>query len=1069
MRKTVITLFLAAICQMASAQLNLEVTVHLEEAGTLFVKVQEQIEELGELSDIAKLTVTGPVNRDDFNVIRNQMTNLTDLDVSGVDAACGKFVDMERHKMIQRCILPTEATVLCGSGFQECPNLEAVVLPEKLKTVTNHVFFGCTKLTSVAIPDSVVTIESRAFMKAGLTSITIPEGVREIKDDAFQDCTALTEINLLSKNLMLRSNVFRNTAIETYTLPEGVTIDGDAAFGDCPNLKSFYFPDGLTTEKEVGTSTLWSCKALEEVRLPKDLTILPKYFFSNTRIPGIDLPPTVTEIGKYAYEGVETFTKAVIPDHVKKVGEFVFYESKIEEVVWSKNCHIIPNDAFRACQSLKRVTIPETVDSIQDNAFYYCTALDSIHLPEGIRYLRGTFNRCTSLRVVNIPSTVTYIGRGVEGCFNRCPLTHVDIPDGVTFIGFGSFSGVPIEEIKLPSKLKRIDSYAFDGTKLKSVVVPEGVTSIGERVFYSDSLVLLDLPSTLLTLEGLPMGDERWKDSEATLICRALVPPYVKGSVFFEGTRHRKLYVPAPSVETYKAHGDFKVANEILPLEGDISSGLLTVITQLTVTPESGLQTGKYDVKLLDTWGNYDLTAYTDHHPRLLIEEGSQFHMGTLSMDMKADQVFWFTNYKWQTCLNKGTTTADVIDVNFRMTKEHFFTPAFDTRLSDLVPDYPNTPYAFYRYDSGARAAGNFASTWVRMTNDETLRAGQGYAFKGSETPIINGKGKPTREYTGLHHIWRAGQEGTSYFLTTDNITLPLNHYNGEFAHNRNWNFIGMPYPAFLDIRGVDYDGPLYIYDTYNKKWLAVSALDDERVLEPMGAIFVQAPDEVNDITFLANRRQLSAVFVKGEGASSLRAMRRAAKNSKRTVYNLSLGSTDNPDNPEELATTRFVINPTATTSYEIGRDLSVMNMSDEASAQLYTLGRGVAYAINERPLDDGIIALGMQLPKDGTYTLTLALKQGQTAAGELYLIDNEEQTRTLISDGESYTFTATAGTCNTRFVLAFGDADPTSINLLEDTTTRPINGQIYNLQGQPVGVPQKGVYIQGGKKVVIK
>ena len=134
---------------------------------------------------------------------------------------------------------------------------------------------------------------------------------------------------------------------------------------------------------------------------------------------------------------------------------------------------------------------------------------------------------------VDIPSTVTVIDRGVEGCFHNCPLTHIDIPDCVHTIGWGCFSGVPLEEVKLPSKLRRLGGYAFDGTKLKSVVVPEGLTSMGSRVFGGDSLVQVDLPSTLLCIEGLPMNDERWKESEAVLICRALSPPYVKeGGVF---------------------------------------------------------------------------------------------------------------------------------------------------------------------------------------------------------------------------------------------------------------------------------------------------------------------------------------------------------------------------------------------------------------------------------------------------------------------------------------------------------------------------------------------------------
>lgn len=1095
-RRTRLVALLALLTIMpglAMAQLDLKVTVNVEEAGTLFVKIQEKIEELGELSDITELTISGVLNVDDYNVIRNQLTNLQMLDVSGLAAECGPELNIGDQKKLTKVILPTAATALRSRCIEKCECLTDIVMPSALtsipeyfvnsckmlehidipQTVTkvgNGAFNGCNSLKDITLPKGVTEIGSMAFYECiALQSIVLPDSLKTLGNQAFRNCTALKQVTFPKGVMEIREGCFRNTGFESFTLPDGVKIVGDAAFGECKSLKSFVFPDGLKDKNEIGTSTLWHCESLESVRLPQDLTELPDYFFSHTRIPGIDLPPTVTEIGKYAYEGIESFTKAVIPDHVTKVGEYVFYESKIEEVVWSKNCHIIPNDAFRACKNLKSVTIPETVDSIQENAFYYCSALESIHLPEGIRYLKGTFNRCTSLKEVNIPSTVIYIGRGVEGCFNQCPLTHVDIPDGVTFIGFGSFSGVPLEEIKLPSKLKTIENRAFSGTKLKQVVVPEGVTSVGERAFGSDSLTLLDLPSTIIVLEGLPMDDERWNKKDATLICRALMPPYVKGNVFFEGTRKRTLYVPAPSLETYKAHNDFKVVNEILPLEGEISSGLLTIAGQSAITPESGLQAGKYDVKMYETWGNYDVTAQSDHHPRLSVEEGATFHVGTFNMEFDPADQWWFTSYKFQTFINRGTTTIDQIDVNCKFQASQFFTPAFDVRMSDIVPERPNTPYAIYRYDSGARAAGNLDNTWVKIGSDETLLAGQGYAYVGDQTPYWNDqKHEWSKEYSFLH--FRSHEGGNNYFTTAEDVTLPLKHYSGEYPHNRNWNFIGMPYPAFLDIRGVDYDGPMLVFmsDSWDYGWKAWSALDDEAVIDPMHGIFIQAPDGVESITFSADRRQNSKTFVKDAEANGRNAVRRAEKNMNRMVYNLilSMGAVDSDESadPEKIMKkdrTRFVINPEATLRYDIGRDAPKMSNENDQTIEFYTQSGGLAYAINERPLDNGVVSLGMKVPEAGTYTLTLDTKSSE----EVWLIDNEEQTRTLLS--EPYTFTVSEPTTLTnRFVIELGNADPTAIDNVE--TAQPMRASgLFNLSGQPVNMPQRGIYIENGRIVI--
>lgn len=70
--KILFTLILAMLSSLSvSVQLGLSVTVKVDTAGTLFVKIQEKIEEIGELSDITSLTVSGGFNDDDKFVLCN--------------------------------------------------------------------------------------------------------------------------------------------------------------------------------------------------------------------------------------------------------------------------------------------------------------------------------------------------------------------------------------------------------------------------------------------------------------------------------------------------------------------------------------------------------------------------------------------------------------------------------------------------------------------------------------------------------------------------------------------------------------------------------------------------------------------------------------------------------------------------------------------------------------------------------------------------------------------------------------------------------------------------------------
>ena len=94
---------------------------------------------------------------------------------------------------------------------------------------------------------------------------------------------------------------------------------------------------------------------------------------------------------------------------------------------------------FCGCTSLKSVTIPNNVTSIDSYAFYYCTSLASVTIPNSVTSIGlGAFFDCTSLTSVTIPNSVTEI---LYGAFCNCTsLESITIPDSVTEIKFDAFS-----------------------------------------------------------------------------------------------------------------------------------------------------------------------------------------------------------------------------------------------------------------------------------------------------------------------------------------------------------------------------------------------------------------------------------------------------------------------------------------------------------------------------------------------------------------------------------------------------------------------------------------------------
>jgi len=160
-------------------------------------------------------------------------------------------------------------------------------------------------------------------------------------------------------------------------------------------------------------------------------------------------------------------------------------------------------------------TIPNSVTSIGEYAFSACIGLTSVTIPNSVTSIGDdAFYSCSGLTEVTIPNSVTTIG---NSAFSNCSgLTSVTIPNSVTSIG----------------------QYAFwDCIGLTSVTIPNSVTSIGNGAFYYCS--------------GL-----------SQVINRATTPQTIDADVFYYvTTAYAKLYVPAQSVNAYKAKGVWKNFN----------------------------------------------------------------------------------------------------------------------------------------------------------------------------------------------------------------------------------------------------------------------------------------------------------------------------------------------------------------------------------------------------------------------------------------------------------------------------------------------------------------------------
>lgn len=119
-------------------------------------------------------------------------------------------------------------------------------------------------------------------------------------------------------------------------------------------------------------------------------------------------------------------------------------------------------------------------------------------------------------------------------------------------------------------------------------------------------------------------------------------------------------------------------------------------------------------------------------------------------------------------------------------------------------------------------------------------------------------------------------------------------------------------------------------------------------------------------------------------------------------------------------------------------------------------------YAINERPLADGIVELSVRCGRTGEYTIALG---DNSRAESIVLVDRQNGKKTVISTEQGYTFEAHAGDITGRFYLCGDEA--TAINGVAKTASAET--EAYNLKGQKVRADERGIVIKNGSKMLNK
>ena len=248
-------------------------------------------------------------------------------------------------------------------------------------------------------------------------------------DGTYYTCTGIgtaTDMNIVIASEIngipvtsIGDKAFFQSNVMKLTFGRNISSIGSDALSACLNLLNFVVPEankfyksvkGILYSKDEKTLVKVGAGRSGSFVVPNGVITIDRGALAQSRITNVEIPDSVTSLGRAVFQNCDNLTSVSIPDSVEEIGVFLFaYCDNLNSVTIGQGIYSISESMFRDCIKLENISFNGTVEEwdalSKGNDWEYNIPATYVQCTNGRVYSDGTI-------VPDAPTEETYTVSG---------------------------------------------------------------------------------------------------------------------------------------------------------------------------------------------------------------------------------------------------------------------------------------------------------------------------------------------------------------------------------------------------------------------------------------------------------------------------------------------------------------------------------------------------------------------------------------------------------------------------------------------------------------------------------